>query len=294
MSVSSNSQLALDVAAQEWGDWRQTFDEAAVELTIRVAEGGGQRPGATRFEARRHLFAVVADAQNFAIGDTRARTASAWVTAAAVEDRAYFIYHFLDAMALSPITSLYLTPIHGACVAREGRAILLCGDSGSGKSSLAYASARRGWTFVSDDATPLVRRLAEARTVVGGSHRVRLRPDARALFPELAGFEPALRGNGKRSIQIATRELGIATAQTANAGTIVLPRRVAAGAARLREIDKAQVREHCGQWFYGWDAEVLAEQRLAFETLLGGVRTFALEFADLEQAVDALNDAAQR
>jgi hypothetical protein len=303
--VATNAEAVIQAAFDEWGQWQQAFDDPPIQLRVHVLEGHvstGQppaeaRPPASIFRADRHLFAVAADAHNFATGDTRARLAAAWLTTGAVEDRPYFIYHFLDALAYPLITSLNFTPIHAGCVAREGRAVLLCGDSKSGKSSLAYACARRGWTYVSDDASPLLRRSASARIVIGGPHRMRLRPDARELFPELAPFEPAIRGNGKLSLQIPTRELSIATAPCAAADSIVLLHRFprsrsdspARPLARLQPIEKPQVREHCEKWFYRWDPPVHHEQQTAFEDFLSGVRTFSLEYSDLDAAIDALD-----
>jgi hypothetical protein len=45
-----------------------------------------------------------------------------------------------------------LVPLHGACVGRDGRGLLLLGASGSGKSTLAMQSLLDGLDFVSEDA----------------------------------------------------------------------------------------------------------------------------------------------
>lgn len=45
-----------------------------------------------------------------------------------------------------------LVPLHGACVGREGRGVLLLGASGSGKSTLALHSLLRGLDFLAEDA----------------------------------------------------------------------------------------------------------------------------------------------
>src|SRR3546814_5042791 len=41
--------------------------------------------------------------------------------------------------------------VHASCVALDGRAVLLMGASGSGKSDLALRLIDRGWSLVSDD-----------------------------------------------------------------------------------------------------------------------------------------------
>lgn len=67
--------------------------------------------------------------------------------------------------------------LHASCVALEGRAILISGPSGSGKSDLALRLIDRGAALVSDDYT-IVRRvegklLASAPANIGGKIEVR-------------------------------------------------------------------------------------------------------------------------
>jgi HPr kinase/phosphorylase len=47
------------------------------------------------------------------------------------------------------------TLVHASCVSRFGRAVLLRGASGSGKSSLALQLIARGWLLVADDQVEL-------------------------------------------------------------------------------------------------------------------------------------------
>jgi hypothetical protein len=58
-------------------------------------------------------------------------------------------------MSLSPLSS---ETLHATCVARDGRALLILGSSGSGKSDLALRLIDRGASLVSDDYT-IVRRV---------------------------------------------------------------------------------------------------------------------------------------
>ena len=56
------------------------------------------------------------------------------------------------------MTELSSETIHASCIAIGGRAVLLAGRSGAGKSDLALRLIDRGATLVSDDYTRLIRR----------------------------------------------------------------------------------------------------------------------------------------
>ena len=88
---------------------------------------------------------------------------------------------------------------------------MFCGDSFAGKSTLAYACARAGWTYVSDDGTFLVRD-RDDRFAIGDPYSIRFRTDAPALFPELSDHLPTVRPNGKIAIEVLTRHLPISIA----------------------------------------------------------------------------------
>ena len=67
--------------------------------------------------------------------------------------------------------------MHASTVARDGRAVLICGPSGSGKSDLALRMFDRGFALVSDDQT-LVRRegdriIASAPATIAGKLEIR-------------------------------------------------------------------------------------------------------------------------
>jgi hypothetical protein len=285
--ILTNSQAVLDAADAEWSSWKPAFSEPPITIHVKVGGASTERPPASTFRADGRIFEVVSDSTNRARGDTRAGDATAELTPGAVENGPWLQYHFLDALVFQLITSPHLTPIHASSVARDGRAILLAGNSLAGKSSLAYACARRGWTYISDDSSPLLRRCASERVVLGTPHSLRLRPDAPKLFPELAPHPATLRGNGKTVLQIPTRVLSIETAPTARASRfILLDRRP--GPARLSPIDPSRLREHCAQHFYHWDPPIDAEQRAAFDTMLHGMEVLSLEYSNLEDAIDLL------
>ena len=75
------------------------------------------------------------------------------------------------------VPSISSETLHASCVVRDGRAVLISGRSGSGKSDLALRLIDRGAQLVSDDYT-IVRRvngrlLASAPANIGGKLEVR-------------------------------------------------------------------------------------------------------------------------
>jgi serine kinase of HPr protein (carbohydrate metabolism regulator) len=78
----------------------------------------------------------------------------------------------LDAMAV-----LSSETVHATCVAIDGKAVLLMGESGSGKSDLALRLVDRGAVLVSDDYTRLEQHgqhlLARAPATIAGQMEVR-------------------------------------------------------------------------------------------------------------------------
>src|SRR5262249_4462796 len=149
----------------------------------------------------------ISDAENFAVCDYTRNFAFCRLNSAAAADRAFTSYYFLEAIANFSLAQLYLTPVHGACVARNGQGVLLCGPSGAGKTSLAYHCAKNGWTYISDNESWLVR--SGGRLLVGNPHRLRFRENAFEIFPELMEIPAVPHPNGKMSVEAAPGALGL-------------------------------------------------------------------------------------
>ena len=67
--------------------------------------------------------------------------------------------------------------LHASCVARDGRAVLITGISGSGKSDLSLRLLDRGFTLVSDDQTIVkkvgAKLIASAPATISGKLEIR-------------------------------------------------------------------------------------------------------------------------
>ena len=165
-------------------------------VTLHVAVSD-RRDNSCRLAASRgqgHLISIVHGTENFAVCDLGEGFSFAWLSGNVASEHPDLTRYFLETLGYLMLVARHFALIHASCVSLKGRGILLCGDSGAGKTCLAYALARRGWTFVSGDTTQLPRNAAGPNAVglnlVGRPESIHFRETARDLFPELKPSRP--------------------------------------------------------------------------------------------------------
>jgi len=204
MRVRTNSAKALHVSRMKWSVFEQVFDTDPIETQIHEIETQSREcPPAPVFRFMENMLLVTADTDNVCVAQFPTGKTRMVVSSAAIAHPTYFSQTFLEAAPAAQIFTRLATPIHAACVAIGGCGVLLCGDSGAGKTSLSYACACAGWQFISDDSIYLLHN-ETGRQVLGNCHQVRFRPSAAELFPEISGAEIAPRMYGKPSIELPT------------------------------------------------------------------------------------------
>ena len=100
-----------------------------------------------------------------------------------VRDYRAFRLHALHFALSAALAARGFLGIHGACLAIEGRSVLLRGSSGVGKTTLAYAGALRGYQVVAGSTVWIA---PDESAWWGIPWWIYLRPSAVALFPEIA------------------------------------------------------------------------------------------------------------
>lgn len=288
VEIFTNDSAVLECARESFGHARPSRTAFTLQLRIGVSyQTGSECPPAPTRREYNHLYSLVADADNQALLDLKTGVNFTWLTQAAVNNRIYLRYNFLEKVAYLLLGASVVTDFHAACVSRIGKGILLCGDSGAGKSTLAYACARGGWTFTSDDTSYLINDSDPPR-VIGHSHRARFRLSAKALFPELEHREVTPRLEGKPSIEVPVSELPIAsTATEATVDFVVYLNRYPSAAAKLIRLPNGTATQRASRELYS-AGEIRAKHERILE-ILSDIPTYELQYCNLYQGVRALD-----
>lgn len=288
--IRSNSAITLEAAERSWSTYRQRYDSTPLDVRLLLSES--DNPGRTEeptFRSQGHLLSIVVDRENFATLDLEAGFAFGWATKATAANQEYFRQCLLDVMIYPLLEMRHLITLHAACVNYGQRGILLAGNSGAGKSSLSYACARRGWTFVSDDASAY-RRVAHSPMVIGHPHKFRFREPVGELFPEFRGLKSSLRAYGKPTIEVRTQSMAeIRLAEESAIDAIVFLNRPAHDGKEpvLIALDAEEAWKRLS--FSVWAVQIPAfgERLAALERLLA-VPIYEMRYQEFDPAIDLL------
>jgi hypothetical protein len=288
VQIKTNELGIIRAAEQSWAAFPQRFRETPLQVRLLVSgPSTTRRPPFPVLRAQANLLTIVADSHNFACCDLASGFGFASLTKAVLLNRDYLRHHFLERMVYSLLDTQHLVKVPAACVAKNGHGVLFVGGSGAGKSSLAYACARRGWTYISDDGASLVRR-RPGRQVLGNPQNFRFHPAATELFPELRG-RLKLR-DGKLTVEVRTEVLThLRTATECTVDYIVfLERHAQAGEpAWMAPLSE----EEClrGLFHSPWPPELpIHHERLAAVERLLKAHLYRMTYCELDPAIDLL------
>ncbi len=301
VEVFTNSADILEAAEDAWRHEGAPTGEGGAEtsrsgsipaehlvLRVHITPANGEPLPKSRMpRGQGHLVSVVYSPDHFAVCDVAAGFAFASLTFDAAADHAWTRYHFLEFLIWMMLDARHSVRVHASCVSLGGRAVLLSGESGAGKTSLAYACARRGWTFLSGDATHMIRSAAGFE-VRGRPGTLRFRASAKELFPELAGYQELVAYSGKLDVAVSPQELGLTVAASADAAHIVFIERVPGLATAQLQPCSADRAAGClnDLMCYG-DARIQEEQKATLNRFLT-LPLWTLRYDTLESAEAAL------
>ena len=218
----SASAVLVEAVERAFGAWRDVpgawptaaaGEEApAIELIADEAAGtpgvgaAGEDAHMLRFNVTRDdVLLVTADGVE-ARADAVAGRAQARLGVGVSGKREVVEACVLEALTLFLVTARDRLPVHAAAVLVKGRALLLAAPGGTGKSTLAYACLRAGWTVLSDDAVYIQSR---PRTTVWAMGRgISLAPGAADLVPGLEAHRAVRRADGRGKVVVPLEGTG--------------------------------------------------------------------------------------
>ncbi len=241
---SSNSPAVIATAARALSRWRELpaslvepGPPAQVTIVVHpLGAGDPVAPPSERFVFRAHGDSfLAASGGSILSAQMAAGVATAFVTPELAADEPNLRHNVIECLGFLLVNYRDRTPVHAAAVVRNGRAVLLVGQSTAGKSTLCYACVRAGFGLMSEDTVSVS--LARGMRLWGHPGSIHLLPDAPRFFPELATLTPQVRANGKLKLAVDVSALGADRLVTSvERATICFVERSAGQASRLEPV----------------------------------------------------------
>ena len=287
LRVRTNSAEVLRQCAKKWDIFEPRTNAQPMETDVHVVETHSTEcPPLMKCHFMGNMLVAVADTHNVCVAEFPWGKTRMVISTAALRHPHYFSQTFLEAAPATQLSTRFTTSIHAACVVLDGRGVLLCGNSGAGKTSLSYACARAGWQFLADDTSHLLQD-ETTRRVIGNCHQVRFRPSAAELFPEIAGAEITPRMFGKPSVELPTAPMDyLQTVSSAEVDFVVFLNRHHPGSAELVPYSRDDARLYMRQVLFG-TPETKIHRHAAIDRLLTA-EVLELRYHSLDQAVQRL------
>ena len=171
-----------------------------LRLQPAVSRARGTVPAPPRYSSGAGWLSAIMDASNYVIVEPVARRALVSVSADLLRPAYLVRYELLEFAVLTlAARAQRLVALHGACMARDGQAVLLLGERGAGKSTLCMHGLRHGLALLSEDSVFVAPATREA---VGLANFLHLRA------PSLARL-PATLARGVRDSPVIQRRSGV-------------------------------------------------------------------------------------
>ncbi|MEG8067219.1 serine kinase [Xanthomonas hortorum pv. gardneri] len=150
-----------------------------LDLVSRGQAPSSSEPPPVRTHASGGLLCGILDACNYLMLSVPERRAMLVVSEDMLSHAYHVRYELIEcAVFLLAARGMGLVPLHGACVGRHGRSVLLLGASGAGKSTLALHSLLHGLDFIAEDGVFVA---PESLLTTGVANFLHLRSDALGL-----------------------------------------------------------------------------------------------------------------
>jgi hypothetical protein len=271
LEVETNFELALDFLQS--GFPRPVAASGSADFLLRARVEGKSRTG-TRWTVPsmrgvNHLVYAGFDADNSLLIDLRRRLAISRFSAAFAADRDFWLRMIVPLVLGVAGASLGITALHCACVLKDSHGLILSGPSGAGKSTLAWALARHGFEFLSDEWTYFSSHEGKLRAW-GLPAPLKLLPDAAVFFPELETMRVGTALNGERAYQFDPTDMpGVRRVESCEPRWLIFLERDRNSNLSLGEISPQEAMVRLEEGLLAEEPSAAESQRTTLRALVG-------------------------
>jgi hypothetical protein len=243
--IQTNSELIIAVANECFPPLRSDLALSPLRFRLWVDPKANSEPpwDLPYFRGLGNLVFGGFDSESSVIVDMRGRRIIGRFSPALACDQAYWKRVIFPRLITAIGPAIGVTELHCGCVARNGCGLVLFGAPGAGKSTLALALARQGFSLLSEDWTYFSRKDSDL-VCWGLPSGVKLLPDAVRHFPELSRFKLKVTLNGEVAYQTQPeRDFGVSLAQFCRPKWLVFLERLEEPAFYISNISAAQAEE---------------------------------------------------
>jgi hypothetical protein len=288
LEIVSNHPAILASAHRAFGGFGPGQTDTPPDLVFHLFghEVDDGSPGRPVFRLHQSLLYQTTGRDSTLVANLITGQAFGYFSPTTLANPAYFRWHFLELAFFMMLEWRGWMGVHGSALVKAGRAMLLRAQSGGGKTILAYAGARRNLRALAEDVVWLDE---PGRRWWGMPWHFHLLPDAKRLFPELAGYEPALQINGEMKLEVNLETIRPgSTTVSAQPAVIVLVERCPGKRSRLEPLSAQAVQIGWPAGATGLEMQLPHHQSQIMALLQHPA--YRLYFGDdIEAAVDLLN-----
>jgi hypothetical protein len=240
--ISSNSEEVLKAAQETLQPARDDARATDLWVSVYVDFEVPDRPrwSQPRFRALDHLYYAMYGPCDSMLVDQQRRRVVGLFSSGTARDVSYWKRVILPVLLGIASASIGVTPLHCACLVKNGHGLLIGGESEAGKSTLALSLSLNGFAYLSDDWT-YFSQSGNQVCAWGLPTPVKLLPDAFKYFPRLAALEPAISQNGELAFEVDPVEtFGVSRSLSCEPRWLVFVERTQEPCAVFRQIGSSE------------------------------------------------------